>query len=376
LSGAYSIPIPIAANTTASVSARYQFADPNQPTYTPYRIVGDRYGTDVTLSSRLGSALSASVTAGYSNEITQRAFDNPSASANPEARVMLRLFVLPTDNVRLSGSYDTLNSASSVSAYHGIANGVQRWEADLHAQTDGRAEQKLVNGSVLYAGNRGEMRLAQSASFDELQGDGPATARSSARFSTALAFADGRFGIGPPVRGNGFALVFPHESLAGKPITVGDAAAPRAYADGLGPGVVTDLPAYAPNSISVDVKDLPPGYSLGNGAFDIVAPYRAGYALQVGSAHSVSAFGTLLGRDERPLALTTGVARPLRSGNGEAVVTVFTNQAGRFVAEGLAPGTWVIEMAADGQPASYTIEVPQGTQGLLQVGVLLPTTTM
>lgn len=374
LSGAYSI--PIAANTTASVSARYQFADPNQPTYTPYRIVGDRYGTDVTLSSRLGSALSASVTAGYSNEVTQRAFDNPSASANPEARVMLRLFVLPMDNVRLSGSYDTLNSASSVSAYHGIANGAQRWEADLHAQTDGRAEQKLVNGSVLYAGNRGEMRLAQSASFDELQGDGPATARSSARFSTALAFADGRFGIGSPVRGNGFALVFPHESLAGKPITVGDAAAPRAYADGLGPGVVTDLPAYAPNSISVDVKDLPPGYSLGNGAFDVVAPYRAGYALQVGSAHSVSAFGTLLGRDERPLALTTGVARPLQSGNGEAVVTVFTNQAGRFVAEGLAPGTWVIEMAADGQPTTYTIKVPQGTQGLLQVGVLFPTTKM
>ena len=102
----------------------------------------------------------------------------------------------------------------------------------------------------------------------------------------------------------------------------------------------------------------------------------AGYALQVGSAHSVSAFGTLLGRDERPLALTTGVARPLQSGNGEAVVTVFTNQAGRFVAEGLAPGTWVIEMAADGQPTTYTIEVPQGTQGLLQVGVLFPTTKM
>jgi hypothetical protein len=57
-------------------------------------------------------------------------------------------------------------------------------------------------------------------------------------------------------------------------------------------------------------------------------------------------------------------------------VTVFTNQAGRFVAEGLAPGTWVIEMAADGQPTIYTIEVPQGTQGLLQVGVLFPTTKM
>ena len=324
------------------------------------------------MSSRLGPAFSASVTAGYSNEITQRAFDNPSTNASPEGRVMLRFFVLPTGSMRLSGSYDSLNNSSSVSAYHGVSNGVQRWEADINAQTDERARQTLINGSVLYAGNRGEMRLAQSASTDEFQGGGVTTTRSSARFSTAVAFADGRFGIGPPVRGNGFALVYPHESLAGKPITVGDAAAPRAYVDGLGPALVTDLPAYAPNNISVDVKDLPPGYSLGTGAFDVVAPYRAGYALQVGSAHSVSVFGTLLGPDHQPLGLTTGVARPLQSGDGDATVTVFTNQSGRFVAEGLAPGTWVIEMATDGQPTLYTIMIPAGTQGLLQAGVLLP----
>ena len=40
-------------------------------------------------------------------------------------------------------------------------------------------------------------------------------------------FADGHIGIGPPVRGNGFALVYPHASLADKAITVGDATAPR-----------------------------------------------------------------------------------------------------------------------------------------------------
>ena len=51
LTGAYSI--PIGARATASLTARYQFADPHQPTYTPFRIDGDRYGADVTLSSRL-----------------------------------------------------------------------------------------------------------------------------------------------------------------------------------------------------------------------------------------------------------------------------------------------------------------------------------
>jgi outer membrane usher protein len=122
----------------------------------------------------------------------------------------------------------------------------------------------------------------------------------------------------------------------------------------------------------VDVKNLPPGYSLGNGAFDVIAPYRAGYALQVGSANSVSAFGRLLRADREPLALTIGVARPLDSRSRNATVTVFTNQAGRFVAEGLAPGVCLIEMATDERPTTYKIEVPNGTQGLLQAGVLTP----
>jgi hypothetical protein len=46
--------------------------------------------------------------------------------------------------------------------------------------------------------------------------------------------------------------------------------------------------------------------------------------------------------------------------------------AGRFVAEGLAPGIWLIEMATDERPTIYRIEVPTGTQGLLQAGVLTP----
>jgi outer membrane usher protein len=376
LTGGYSI--PIGAGTTASIGARYQFADVNQPTYTPFRIDGDRYGADVTLSSRLGSRLSTSLTAGYSNEITQRAFDNTQANTNPEMRLMLRMFVLPTDNTRMNASYDSLNRSSSVSAYHGVSNGVQRWEADVNAQTDDKAQQKVLNGSLVYSGNRGEIRVAQSASIDDLGGSQGGTFvsdRSSVRFGTAIGFADGRVALGPPIRGNGFALVYPHESLANKEITVGDAAAPRAFVDGLGPALVPDLPAYTPNSISVDVKDLPPGYSLGTGAFDVISPYRAGYALQVGSANSVSAFGTLLFANREPLALTTGVAYPLEKRDRSTKVTVFTNQAGRFVAEGLAPGTWLIEMAAEGGSITYRIEVPNGAQGLLKAGVLTPTAT-
>src|SRR5262249_44849392 len=146
LSGAYSI--PIAANTTASLSTRYQFADPHQPTYTPFRIDGDRYGADLTLSTRLSSVLSTSLTAGYSNEITQRAFDNAKADVTPEARVMVRVFVVPFEGTRASASYDSLNRSSTASAYQGYAKGVERWEADVNAQMDERAQQKVAQASL------------------------------------------------------------------------------------------------------------------------------------------------------------------------------------------------------------------------------------
>ena len=106
------------------------------------------------------------------------------------------------------------------------------------------------------------------------------------------------------------------------------------------------------------------------GAFDILAPYRAGYALEVGTASSVSAYGTLLLADFSPCALVTGTAHPVD--NPLQQVAVFTNKAGRFGAEGLAPGKWIIEMATEGGPTRYEIEVPPGTDGLFQAGLLMP----
>jgi outer membrane usher protein len=153
-------------------------------------------------------------------------------------------------------------------------------------------------------------------------------------------------------------------------VIVGANGAERARANGLGPALVTDVPAYTRNTIPVDVGDLPVGYSLGAGAFDVVAPYKAGYALEVGSASSVSVYGTLLTADFSPLALLTGVAHP--ADNPLQQVAVFTNKAGRFSAEGLSSGKWVIEMATDDAPTRYEIEVPQGTDGLFQAGILQP----
>ena len=118
------------------------------------------------------------------------------------------------------------------------------------------------------------------------------------------------------------------------------------------------------------MADLPIGYSLGAGTFDTFAPYRGGYKFEVGSAYSVQAFGTLLKSDGEPIALLTGVA--YTADNPEKQVAVFTNSSGKFGADGLAPGKWIIDMATEGAPTRFVIDIPKGTDGLYQAGTLKP----
>jgi outer membrane usher protein len=173
------------------------------------------------------------------------------------------------------------------------------------------------------------------------------------------------------VRGGAFAVVAPHESIADKEIVVGSLDNVRAKADVWGNALVPDLPAYLPGSMSVDIDDLPIGYSLGRGAFDTFAPYKAGYAIEVGSAYSVSAYGILVGADGAPVSLLTGVAQR-EGGGGQKPVSIFTNAEGKFGAEGLAPGRWTIEMLTEGAPTRYVLDVPDGANGLIKVGTLHP----
>ncbi len=162
----------------------------------------------------------------------------------------------------------------------------------------------------------------------------------------------------------------PHESLSGNTVTVGSADHVVAAADDFGNALVPDLPAYTPSTTSVDVDNLPLGYSLGSGVFETYAPYKAGYVFEVGSGHSVTVYGTLVKADGTPVALQTGTATA--AGDESRSVAVFTNGEGRFGAEGLAPGRWNISMAGEAGTLIYAVDVPENAMGLVKVGTLHP----
>jgi outer membrane usher protein len=363
---------PVGDQTTAALSARYQFVTNEQLGNAIYAH-GDRYGADVTLSRPLTPWISGSLTLGYSNESYLAELD-PLATADPELRVALRFFVRPDDHTSITAGFDSLDRQSDVSAYRSEGNGVGRWDTSINVQQNDFNDHATVSGTAGYYGNRGQVRVMQNSGLDGVSygkfNVSPGPQRTSVQIGTAVAFADGHVAVGAPVTGDAFAIVYPHESIADKTITVGSDDNVRAVANAWGPALVTAIPAYSPSTISVDADELPIGYSLGAGAFDTVAPFKAGYDLEVGSAYSVSAYGTLLLADGQPVSLLTGVARSME--HPDRTVTLFTNASGRFGAEGLSPGRWILEMATDAEPTKFVLDVPARTDGLFKAGTLHP----
>ncbi len=367
LNAAYTV--PFANGVAATFAARYQFANDKAVALSPYTLKGDRFGADLTLSKALSTTTSGSLTVGYSNE--SYLFADTRVRDEADFRVLARLYWRPTDDTRIATSYDSLNGDAYVSAHTQSGRGVDRWDASVDVNTNSHTDLAKATATAGYYGNRAEVRVLHTGGFDGFGGRPHHNdQRSAVRVGTSIAFADDAVAVGAPIRGNGFAIVKPHETISSKTVTVGSSEDARARTDLLGPALVTDVPAYTNMSFPVDVEDLPLGYSLGSGTFDTHAPYRAGYKLEVGSAYSVTAFGVLVLSDGSPVPLLSGTAH--LANDPKKQVTVFTNASGKFSADGLSPGRWIVELATEGPPHRYVIDVPKGTQGLYQAGTLRP----
>jgi outer membrane usher protein len=369
----------IGNNITATSSLRYQFSDAAACARhaASLFICGDRYGIDLSLSAPLQPNLSGALTFGYSNE-TLLASRQPISGDDADFRVMLRLNYRADQNTRITAGVDSLTRSATVSAASTYGPELDRWETQVDASGDAREKRAYASAAVNHTAPRYEARAIHTSVTSDLgPGDGGRGGnngltienRTSVRLGTALVYADGRMGFSRPIRGDGFAIVYPHESLKGREISVGTNGDVRARSDSWGPAIVHDLPAYAPTSLPVDVADLPVGYSLGSGIYEVAPPYKAGYALQVGSSYAVTVFGTMLAMDGEPVSLVSGSARA-ESGDKDRRVQVFTNRVGRFAAEGLAPGRWVIEMDTPGGTTTFVVEVPKGTDGLFKAETL------
>src|SRR5690606_22926843 len=191
------------------------------------------------------------------------------------------------------------------------------------------------------------------------------------RVGSSIAYAGGKLAVGRTIN-DSFALVYPHKTLKGRKVIVGDALEGGSYVSksgALGPAVQNSLTAFLNQSIRYDVVDPPRGYDIGDGVKRVRPAYKSGYVIEVGSAAFVSAIGTLKGRDGQPLKLVSGILR--RTDQPDAAdEPFFTNTAGRFAIAKLEPGGEYSVWLPSGGQGGFTFRVPDDNDGLLDLGIV------
>jgi outer membrane usher protein len=354
--GSMSYPLPM--GTTANLSGYYQFAEEEANT---------NFGASLSLSRVVDHTLSLNLSGSFEKSGGSYRDDQEN-----EVNILARLNYRPSRDSYLSFQHDRNTGKTSVSTGTHLSNGDTRtsFDADFEniPQDEGETTKRTAGVSVNHSNRRFEVNASHGVQFDRL-GRHVYSRRSSANFGTAIGYAGGDIAIGRPVRA-GFAIMTPHKSLADSKVKVGVYKDNyRAGSDGLGPLLVSDISAYAPSNLTYDVEDAPPGYDIGTGSFQFVAPYKAGYSLSVGSEFSITAIGTLLDEGGEPVTLKA-ISISLE-GEESKEIQSFTNTNGLFTGLGLKAGHWSITIP-DRPLLTYQIDVPEDATGFYELGKLNP----
>jgi len=276
----------------------------------------------------------------------------------------LALVFQPGARSRGEARYDSGTDTESVSYNHSSNGSIGSVGYGLLAQHD--PVSTVVQGFGEYVGNRFDASFSQST-YGQNGGSITQDQVSTLQVGTAIAFADGHFGISRRIT-DSFALLYPHDSLSGHSVVAGQSLESGDYisrSGTFGAAVNNYLASYVNQSVTYDIDNPPAGYDIGPGTYRVYPPYRSGYAIQIGTDAFVSAVGTLLGEDGKPVSLTGGavveIDRPAAT-----PIPFFTNSAGRFAVQTLRPGGKYRVDLADGQ-GSFEIDVPANSSGLVQM---------
>ncbi len=197
-----------------------------------------------------------------------------------------------------------------------------------------------ISGEADYVGNRFDTLDVQGGTTGDTFSTLTSDPSASVIVGTSIAFVDGHFAIGRPIT-DSFMVAYANPNLGNRPVIIGDDLQGGHYdakSGLLGPALYAGLPSYNNDVVHYDVLNAPLGYDVGPGV-EVVRPlYRSGYALEVGSDAFMSATGTLVGTDGRPISLVSGHVTALDDPKSKTDL-FFTNSGGRFAAiEALKPG--------------------------------------
>lgn len=266
-------------------------------------------------------------------------------------------------NTRADATYNSRRDDARASISRGYEDRVGSYGYDLAVRnTQGTSS---VEASGSYVANRFFARGFVSSSGHGIGNIGDARV-ARVQVGTALAFADGTFGIGRPIN-DSFVVTRPHPDLEGQRAVLGSSVQserPEALSGIFGAALSGRLSSYNRQSIVYDLVGSDAGADIGDGVETVLPPYRSGYKLVVGSGASVSAYGFLNIGDER--ASLKGGTVSSADDIDFATQPFFTNSSGRFAIIGLRPG-FTYEVTLFEPAASYAFSVPEDAASLLQL---------
>ena len=187
------------------------------------------------------------------------------------------------------------------------------------------------------------------------------------------------FGIGRRIN-DSFMLLSAHENLGDRSVVAGQSISENNYisrSGALGAAVNNFLGSYSTQSVQYDVEDPPTGYDVGSGVFRVYPPYKSGYAARIGTDAFVTAMGTLMLTDDKPVSLIGGRTTLLdvEEGDSPQPLSFFTNSVGRFAIANLLPGRrYLVETYGPNGTIdkSFEFTVPAESDGLVNLGIVKP----
>lgn len=288
------------------------------------------------------------------------------ASGQSDTGLFFQINWTPGRNRLARATYDTARREAELNYRYSPQPYVGSTGYEVGIRRSGELDTAELTGRVTHVSNRFEASAQHNILTTADFGSQERVQVSRVTVASSLVLAGGKVSISRPVR-EAFAIVTRHATIAGKKVLIDRTEnGVRSETDALGAAVVPDLPTYIRTSTYVDVEDLPLGYDLGTGQFSFKAPLYAGYAVEVGSAASVTMFGKVLNRAGEPISFVAGTMA-LKDKPGVEPIPVFTNRAGRLVGIGLTPGVYMLTLKTD---PVYQQEVVIGENGqnLVDIG--------
>lgn len=180
--------------------------------------------------------------------------------------------------------------------------------------------------------------------------------------STSIGIAEGNVGVGTNISAP-FAVINKHKTLGEADVLVNlnRDNKPQTKTGEIVGALISLGTGYNPTQFNIDVPDAPFGYDWGPGTYKLSGGAVTGHYFQIGSAYSYTIMGVVLDDKGEPVSLKRGTVK--QSGH-DFSRTFFTNRAGRFVVEGIAPGNFTLELKG----LTGTLTIVEGEERFIDVG--------